>query len=181
MGIKRLGFAGLAGATAAALIAAASGCAHAPPPAVEPCTAPEPLRVGLRASPRLNPGEKGEALATVVRLYQLKGTAKLVGASFDDLLDHDRDTLGEDFVGVQEVTINPGDKLDPPAARNPDAAYVAAVALFRQPAATTWRAFKKLPAVNPQHCHATNDKGKSPPAADGAVRFFLDENRVELR
>jgi len=90
---------------AASLGVAAFGCSHSspPPPAAAPaaatkpppsaCSAPEPLHVSLTASARLNPGEKGEALATVVRIYQLKGVGKMMGVSFDDLLDHDKDTL----------------------------------------------------------------------------------------
>jgi len=176
---------------AAALSGASSGCSHpAPPPpaaapaaaaAAPPCAAPEPLHVSLNASPRLNPGEKGEALATVVRIYQLKGVGRMMGVSFDDLLDHDRDTLGEDFLTMQEVTINPGDRLDPPIVRNADAHYVLAVALFRQPTGTTWKVTKRVNPPDPDYCH-TPPPGKGTQAAnDSAVRLFLDENRIELR
>jgi type VI secretion system protein VasD len=140
------------------------------------------LRINLQTGQHLNPGEHREALATVVRLYQLKSTAKISNASFDDLLDHDREALGEDFLAVQEVTLNPGDKLDPPMTRNPDATVLGAVALFRQPAGTTWRAIVKLPAPDPQHCHAAERgkaaAGKTP---DNTTRIFLDEYRLELR
>jgi type VI secretion system protein VasD len=171
-----------------------AGCSHPPPPAATPATAastppgeppppppcavPEPLRVSLSASPRLNPGEKGEALATVIRLYQLKGVGKLMGVSFDDLLDHDKDTLADDLISVQEVTLNPGEKLDPPAVRKPDSNFLLAVALFRQPAGTTWKASKRLNPPDPQYCHTANN-GAHP--GDGAVRLYLDENRIELR
>ncbi|HET6279434.1 MAG TPA: type VI secretion system lipoprotein TssJ [Polyangia bacterium] len=163
-------------------LALGNGCSHAAPTPTPPCTAPEPLRISVAASPRLNPGEKGEALATVVRVYQLKTTGKLTGASFDDLLDRDRDALGEDFLSVQELTINPGDKMGPPVARNADAGYVAAVALFRQPSGSTWRAVRKLAPADPNYCHAAAKPGKPPidPVAPVA-RFFLDENRIELR
>ena len=178
MGANRLGFAGLAWAGLVLL----AGCGHtaAATPPTPPCTTPEPLRVNVRASARLNPGEKGEALATVVRLYQLKGTTKLTGASFDDLLDHDKDALGEDLLTQQELTINPGDQMTPPTVRNPDAGYLVAVALFRQPVRTNWRAMKKLAPPNPEHCNAGN-REKGSPALDTSVRFFLDENRIELR
>jgi type VI secretion system VasD/TssJ family lipoprotein len=158
-------------------------CSHTPPPPPTPCTTPEPLRVNLRASARLNPGEKGEALATVVRFYQLKGIGKLTGASFDDLLDHDKDTFGDDLLGQLEITINPGDQATPPLTRNPDAGYLLAVALFRQPVGTNWRAMKKLSPPDPDYCHAgtARDDGKKSPAFDTSVRFFLDENRIELR
>jgi type VI secretion system VasD/TssJ family lipoprotein len=195
MGVKSSGFQGFSWAARAAktvamtvvMSASMLACSHSSPPppaaapaagpaAPPPCTTPEPLRVSIAASKRLNPGEHGEALATVVRLYQLKGSGKLTGASFDELLDHDKDALGEDYLSMQEVTINPNDKVDPPMNRNADAAYIAAVALFRQPAGTTWRAIKKLPAPDPQHCHATPAA-----AAANATQIFLDENRLELR
>jgi type VI secretion system protein VasD len=193
MGVKCFGYEGLVGA-ALPILALCAGlpalaCGHDPPPppaALPACTTPEPLRVSLQASARLNPGERHEALATVVRLYQLKTTTKISNASFDDLLDHDRDALGEDFLAVQEVTINPGDKLDPPLTRNADATVLGAVALFRQPAGTTWRAIIKLPPPDPQHCHAA-ERNKSGSASastkvpDNTTRIFLDENRLELR
>jgi type VI secretion system protein VasD len=120
-------------------------------------------------------------LATVVRLYQLKGTGKLMGVSFDDLLDHDKDALGEDFLGVQEVTINPGERLEPAVKRNPESNYLLAVALFRRPAGTTWKVVKKLGAPDPGYCHAPADQAQVARANDGAVRLYLDENRLELR
>jgi type VI secretion system protein VasD len=162
MGANRLGFAGLALATGMLATGAPAGCSHAPPaPDAPPCATPEPLRVQLRASARLNPGEKGEALATVVRVYQVKGIGKLTGASFDDLLDHDKDTFGDDLLVVQELTVNPGDQIAPPVARHADANYVVAIALFRQPVGTNWRAVKKLWPANADHCHA-GSKGGSP-------------------
>ena len=195
MRAKGTGLAGLAGrlgtATGLAWLAVGCtlGCSHAPAPApgtpaagpAATCPAPEPLRIGLTASPRLNPGEKGEALATVVRLYQLKGVAKLTGVSFDDLLDHDKETLADDFLSVQEVTVNPGEKLDPPAVRNPDSRFLLAVALFRQPTGTTWRVTMKLGSPNPDYCHSPAEAAKGAAPNDGGVRLFLDENRIELR
>jgi len=210
MGLKCFGYEGFFGATVSAIalfalvpaLATTAGCSHDPPPppqAPAPCPTPEPLHVSLQASTRLNPGEHGEALATVVRLYQLKGTAKIANASFDDLLDHDRDALGEDFLAVQEVTINPGDRLDPPTPRNPDTTTLGAVALFRQPAGTTWRAIVKLPPPDPQYCHpkdnkdakdSKNAKAETTKAettkndaklVDNVTRIFLDDNRLELR
>jgi type VI secretion system VasD/TssJ family lipoprotein len=190
MRAKRFGFAGLA-AVATVVAAAATvpaGCAQKqarapkPPPAeakpLEPCPKPQPLKLGLTASPRLNPGEKGEALATVVRVYQLKGVSKLTGVSFDDLLDHDKEALGDDFLAMQEATINPGEALEAPIARNAETTYLLAVALFRRPAGTTWKVVRKLSPPDPYHCHATADR---PRVNDGTVRFFLDENRIELR
>jgi type VI secretion system protein VasD len=183
MGVKRFHLAGLSTVGAAAL-AALLGCSHAAPPAAEkPCASPEPLRINLRASAHLNLSEKGDPLATVVRVYQLKGTGKISVASFDDLLDHDKDALGEDFVAMQELTVNPGATLDPPLVRSPEATHVAIVALFRKPASTTWRTIEKLPAPDPQYCHQAADKDKekdkkSAPPKDPTIHVNLDESRI---
>ena len=89
---------------------------------------------------------------------------------------------------MQEVTINPGEKLDPPIARNADATTLGAVALFRQPAGTTWRAIVKLSPPDPQYCHrprrpktASTPSKNDPKLVDNVTRIFLDENRLELR
>jgi type VI secretion system VasD/TssJ family lipoprotein len=185
MGGKRLNFAGLSTLAVVALAAGFCACSHASPPAAQqpaaatpPCPTPEPLRINLRASAHLNPSDKGEALATVVRVYQLKGTGKIAVASFDDLLDHDKDALGEDFVAVQEVTLNPAATVDPPLVRSGEATHVAVVALFRRPASTTWRVIEKLPAPDPQYCHPA-PAGKSGPAPkDPTLHLRLDENRI---
>jgi type VI secretion system protein VasD len=168
---KSLGSAGLA----LVLVTLFGGidCAHTQDPPA-PCTSPEPLKVTIGASQRINLGEKGEALATVVRLYQLKATGKLTGASFDDLMDHDHDALGDDFVTVQEVTVNPGERIAPPLVRSQDASFIAAVALFREPAGVAWRVFTKLRSPDPQYCHHADAPGST-------VQYFLDENRIELR
>ncbi|HLK92906.1 MAG TPA: type VI secretion system lipoprotein TssJ [Polyangia bacterium] len=177
----------------ALLMAALAACSHSstPPAAAAnappaPCPSPEPLRLNLRASAHLNLSERGEPLATVVRVYQLKGTGKISVASFDDLLDHDKDALGEDFVAMQELTVNPGATLDPPLVRSPEATHVAVVALFRKPASTTWRTIEKLPPPDPQYCHpasADKDKDKdkdkkSPPPKDPTLHVQLDESRI---
>jgi len=181
--VKRFELAGLATLRAVVLAAGLGACSHAspPPPADKPpvpCPTPEPLRLNLRASAHLNPSDKGEPLATVVRVYQLKGTGKVAVASFDDLLDHDKDALGEDFVAMQEVTVNPGATIDPPLVRSPEATHLAVVALFRKPASTTWRTIEKLPAPDPQYCHPAPASKKDPAPKDPTLHMQLDESRI---
>lgn len=79
MGVKPLNFTGLRTLGAAAQAAALLGCSHSPPPpaaavaAPGPCPSREPLRLNLLATAHLNPSERGEPMATVVRVYQPKG------------------------------------------------------------------------------------------------------------
>jgi type VI secretion system protein VasD len=180
MQTKRFRFARLA-PHLAAVLGVLAGCSHdAPPPpaAPSPCTAPETFGIRLTASGHLNPGERGEPLATVVRVYQLKSTEKLKGASFDDILDRDKDTLGADLAEVQEVTLNPGESLPRALTRAPDVSYIAAVALYRKPRGSSWRAVKQLPPIDPHRCHHEEDK---PADKIERARFFFDGSNVELR
>ena len=187
MGVKRLNFATLSTVGVAILAAGLGACSHSSPPAAQApgqppgpgaCPSPEPLRIHLRATARLNLSDKGEPLATVVRVYQLKGTGKISVASFDDLLDHDKDALGEDFVAMQELTVNPGVTLDPPLVRSPEATHVVIVALFRKPASTTWRTIEKLPPPDPQYCHPAPPDKKGAPPKDPTLHVQLDESRI---
>jgi type VI secretion system protein VasD len=133
----------------------------------------------LTASPRLNPGDNGESLATTVRIYQLKDTAKLVESSIDRLLDGDRGILGEDLVSVQELILYPGEKAAPAMVRGEGATSLAVVAMFRHPVGPSWRAIRKLPPPDPQHCHGTT----AAPAALAAsqLRFTLEDSRVDMK
>jgi len=172
----------LKSAVLASALAAIAACSHtppAPPTPPSPCTTPEPIRLYLTASPRLNHGENGESLATTVRIYQLKDTGKLVESSLDRILDGDRAVLGEDFVAVQEVTLYPGEKAAPAMVRGEGATSLAVVAMFRRPVGPSWRAIRKLPAPDPQHCHGT----VATPAALAAsqLKFTLEDSRVDMR
>jgi type VI secretion system protein VasD len=147
------------------------GCKHAPE-AAPPCPEPEPLRLVLNATDRLNPSEKGEPLALAVRVYQLKGSNKISDASFGDILDNDKTILAEDFLDMKELTLQPSQQLTPPVQRAEGAQYLAVVGLFRQPAGTSWRVLYHLPTSDPQHCHKKST---------GVVQMVLSENRIELR
>jgi type VI secretion system protein VasD len=153
--------------TALALLAPA--CAHKPP---EPCKA-EPLRLSIEAAPQVNLDDKGRPLPTTLRIYQLKDTAKLEAATFNDLLENDKDTLATDLVAAQEVVINPGEKIEPPIQRKEEADFIGVMALFRNPAGNFWRLARPLTPVDPGHCH----KAGRP----AGLRFHLEENRVENR
>jgi type VI secretion system protein VasD len=132
----------------------------------------------LAASDRLNPGERGEPLATVVRIYQLKSFTKISNANFEEMLDRDKDTLGDELVSSRELTLNPADRIDPALTRGDGVNYIAVVALFRQPGGTFWRAIYHLPNVDPYHCRTSRTRKRKPPRV---LEAFLDENRIEIR
>jgi type VI secretion system protein VasD len=161
-----------------ALLAVLAGsCSHKPEP-LPPCADPETLRLIVRASDRLNPGDKGEALATVVRLYALKDASKMADAPFEEILERDSQALGDDLVSKSELTLHPAERVEQPLKRTEGVTYLAVVALFRQPAGTSWRALYRLPEPDPNHCHPDANGRKKAPRP---VQALLEENRVELR
>jgi type VI secretion system protein VasD len=134
---------------------------------------PEALRVSVRATGRLNPGENGESLAITMRLYQLKDVSKLQAASLEQIFDNDRAVLGDDLVSVKEITLYPDEGATPSIDRREGAVFFAVVAFFRHPAGAEWRVASKLAPADAQYCHA-------PGGARPALRFRLVGSRVEL-
>jgi predicted component of type VI protein secretion system len=59
--------------------------------------------------------------------------------------------------------------------RNEAATSLAVVAFFRRPNGPSWRAVRKLPPPDPQHCHGT----VGAPAAQ--LVFTLEDSRVDMR
>jgi type VI secretion system protein VasD len=132
----------------------------------------------VEAGERLNPDDTGASLATVVRLYQLKGERKLADAAFEEMLDNPKDVLAEDVVSTQELTVNPRDRIEQPLKRGEGATRVAVVALFRQPAGTSWRAIHQLPPPDPTHCHPGPGGAQKSPLR---LRAILEDSKVEIR
>jgi type VI secretion system VasD/TssJ family lipoprotein len=157
----------------AALVMQAAGCAHDPAPAAAvPCKEPD-LRVTVRGSDRLNMDESGRSLAVIVRIYQLKTLRTLETADFDQMWQHDKETLGEDLLSVEELTLDPSDKKAVPVKRSPDARYLVAVGLFRKPDGIAWRATRNLTPV----C-AGDTAAKAPPPTF-PVTFVAEDYRIE--
>jgi type VI secretion system protein VasD len=127
--------------------------------------APARIEVEVVASERLNPDEQGQSLPTVVRIFQLRGAAKLEAADFDPLYRRPKEVLGEDLLQLEEVTLSPGQPVRRQLDRDPAARVVAVVGLFRKPSGLSWRAWAEIPA-----------SGKGAPVA-----FLAEGYRIERR
>jgi type VI secretion system protein VasD len=108
---------------------------------------PAPIDVQVSAAPRLNPDEQGEPLPTLVRLYQLKGPARIEAAEFDVLYRDEKAALGDDLLQMDEVTVDPGSSVRRQLARHRDARVLAAVAVVRRPSGQSWRSVVTLPGA----------------------------------
>ncbi len=126
---------------------------------------PEPIKLRIDASPRLNPDERGHSLTTVVRVYQLKNAGKMESAEFEDLFRREKEILGDDLIQVDEVEVPPGQQVGKTISREKGAQYVAVVAMFRRPGGFSWRSIVELPR----------------PSRRAELNFGLEEYRVNLK
>lgn len=99
--------------------------------------------VELRLFPgdNLNAGTDNRPLALVVRIYRLRSTQRFEQVPFDAFLDEarEKDALGDDLIGVNEIVLLPG-KPHTLTERIPaDVQALGVVALFRAPARQRWR------------------------------------------
>lgn len=128
---------------AAAFAAVTAACSLVPGVPSEP--PPAALRLRVVGGARLNPDEGGQSLPTAVRVYQLKGVAKVRGAELGALLRDSKEVLGEDLVSVDELFVDPGAVGERTFAIEKGVRAVAIVAVFRRPAGETWRDVIELP------------------------------------
>jgi type VI secretion system protein VasD len=155
------------------IFAAFLGCRSAPPPAPPaPCAVSGQIEVV--ATERVNPDFDGSALPTVVRIFQLKQSVRLEEAEFSELWEKPVETLGEELIQKQEFTLFPGTSHWVDASFVPEARYVVAMGVFRQPTGVQWRSVVPLPPSE-RLCAAYKAAGAPSPA----IRFELDGYRLE--
>lgn len=149
-----------------------SACGGKQPPA-SPCALP--VTVDVSATERSNPDEDGQPLPTVVRVLQLTHSVRVEEASFVQLWEQLDDTLGDQLIQKQEVTVFPGKVAHLNLELDPKARYLVGMGVFRQPTGTQWRSVLPLPASE-RLCSEYKEKAPSP-----AVDFSLDGYRIEAR
>ena len=133
----------------------------------------------VNADKRLNPDASGRSLPTLVQILQLKGLARLDQADFASVFQHAQETLGPDFLRVDELTIDPGGTDSRWFDRDPKTTHVVAVGVFRQPSGDQWRSPVALSPVPPEQCIPTAVARTGNPRRDDAqVQFDLEEFRI---
>ena len=118
----------------------------------------------LDLSPRaaLNADETQIPLATMVRVYQLKDRKSLDSADYQALLRDDSPVLKGDVLASRSLLVMPGGNVTLNMPMDEHAAYVAVVALFRQPdlKKNTWRVVLSRDDLDP-------DKARTVELGDG--------------
>jgi type VI secretion system protein VasD len=129
------------------------------------CAAPAQIEVAIESGPLLNPDAEGRALPTEVRLYRVRDAAVFETVGFDSVWQSDTEALGDAMLGVDSLTLYPGETTNGSIAPEPDARAIVAMAIVRQPAGRTWR--------------TAIDVGDLPCGTVAQVRLRLDEFRIE--
>lgn len=103
------------------------------------------LGVRLSSTANLNMNEDSEPLPVVVRLYQLSQGEAFQAASFDELWQSDLNTLGDALLIKEELVMDPASTRTVEMPRHDDARLLGVIALFREPAAQSWKGLSPLP------------------------------------
>ena len=97
------------------------------------------LDIRFTASGDLNPDISGRPSPLVVRLYELKAPSIFEQADFFSLYDYGKETLGPDFVALEELTLKPGEQLDMKLALQNSTNYIAIMGAYRDMNGSNWR------------------------------------------
>lgn len=129
---------GVGAIAGAALEAAGLRKAPALPEAQQP---PRHVAIRIHAAEKLNTDSRGQPLALVARIYQLRQRAAFERMPYDAVLkpEAERQALGADLLEVKEITLVPGQHYEITEKVAREAGYLGVVALFHAPAAQRWR------------------------------------------
>lgn len=123
----------------------------------------------------MNVDEFGHSLAVVVRVYQLKTAKSLEDAEFDPIWQHDRESLADDMVSADELTLAPTEVRVIRIKHSEEARYVAVIGLFRRPDGIAWRSIRPIPTV----CRGEEAMSKVP--KEISLEFLVEDYRIEIR
>jgi type VI secretion system protein VasD len=130
------------------------------------------IGMSIIASERLNPTECGDSRPVQLRIYQLKTDIRLQNASFDEIWKKDKETLKDDLIKVDEMTVYPDSRQEIKFERDDAALIVAGVALFRDHRGRSWyTTFELPPPAGKGNCGF-------PKCADGSCSDGGDAGRV---
>jgi type VI secretion system VasD/TssJ family lipoprotein len=112
----------------------------------------------------------------VIRVYQLKSSKNIEDAEFEQIWQHDRETLADDVLSANEMTLAPNDLKVVNIKRSEDARYVAVIGLFRKPDGIAWRAIRLIPTICNRGGTAMKNASK-----EITVEFLVEDYRIEVR
>jgi type VI secretion lipoprotein, VC_A0113 family len=99
------------------------------------------LHLDITARDGLNNNDRGNALATVVRIYQLKDRKAFDSTDYPSLFATDSEAIRADLVAEKDVRVRPGESITIDMPMEEKSEFVAVAAMFLSPDQKndTWR------------------------------------------
>jgi len=124
--------------------------------------APPPTELSAKflTSEYLNPNADGVPSPIVVRLYELKSTARFNNTDFFSLFDNDVTVLGSDLLNKDGFSFNPDESKTIHRILDPATRFIAVMAAYRDLETSTWRATSVISEhkLNTFTIHLDNNK-----------------------
>ncbi len=109
------------------------------------------LHLDIRAREAVNTNARGEALSTVVRIYQLKERKTFDATDYPSLFADDSQAIKADLLAEKDVRLTPGGAVQVDMPMEEGARYVAVAGMFMSPelANNSWRLVLSLDDLDP--------------------------------
>lgn len=135
----------------AAVLAMTTAACKPKPPSCQPGEVEWGVQMLIEAGAMINVGRDGQALPTVVRLYQVRGELVLDELDFKTVwAAEDTKALGDGFISVEEMTLYPGQRDQRVLPVESEATHIIAAAWFREPMGNTWFTSYEIPRRHPE-------------------------------
>jgi len=99
----------------------------------------------ISAADNINPDITGRATSVVVRVYQLSNKINFENASYQDLFLESGNSLGTEFIAVNEYLVDPGTSKELDVEISENTTYIGVVVGYRSVDMVTWRTIKAAP------------------------------------
>lgn len=107
-------------------------------------SSPTALHASASANARINLDSRGRATPVVIRIYLLKSLAAFNAADFFSLYEKEQQTLADNLVSRDEITLKPGETKVLQTLSGNQGAYVGVIAAFRNIDRAAWRSSAAL-------------------------------------
>jgi type VI secretion system protein VasD len=108
------------------------------------------VSINVVGGPTMNPDAAGRPSPVFLRVYALSEEATFMAAEFDALTSGDESMLAAGLVRGQSFAVRPGEQRNLEWELDPTVKFLAAVAEFRDPLSSVWRATLPLDGERPK-------------------------------
>lgn len=162
---------------ALALALPASGCKKKGPTCNPDEETFEAIRLVVGPADQINVDTEGNPRATVLRVYQLTDDRILDTVTFEQVWQDAAGAFGDLMLDEQEFVAYPGKPEVHEIKPNPEAKFLAAVAIFREPVGNTWVADWNVPQFHGHSVCAA--KKKKQPIKDPCFYVSMELNELD--